>query len=208
MQANDAKSFIELAQHIEQTLKASKVFYSVASTAHPEGTATLLSMELKEVRFLKHGTSGVYMLFEAVFNSANNTVLARRDLPLLGQLGVYDLDLGSSTARDENGNTSRTITCQVARPLLTGGLSDEVEKLCGNKASKASAAAVKAVRATDDYKVEAAVLKGVEAEIAKLQRRQERLQAGLVAKEVAAQQKALPITGKAKGKLPYQVVIA
>lgn len=208
MLPNDAKTFVQLAQHIEQTLKSSQVFYSAASAEHPEGAAALLSLELKEVRFLKHGTSGVYMVFDAVFNSAHGTVMARTDHTLHVQLGVYDLTLGSSSAREENGNTSRTITCQVARPLLSGAMSDEVEKLCGNKASQATDAAVKAVRKSADYKSEAAVLQAVESEIKKLQQRQERHKARLLAMETSALQKVLPVTGKAKGKLPFTVVIA
>lgn len=208
MQAKDAKSFVELAQHIEQTLKAAPAFYSVPSTAHPEGPASLLSLTLKELRFLKHGTSGVYMVFEAVFNSKHNTVQARCDHNLRVQLGVYDVSLGSSSARDENGNTSCTIICQVARPLLTDNLSQDVEKLCGNKAAKAAAAAAKAVRATPDYKAEAAVLQSLDAELKKLQARRDKLQAGLIAKETAAQQKVLPVESKSKGKLPFLVVIA
>lgn len=208
MQQTHPKTFVELAKHIENTLKTRDVFYSVASSTQPEGQATLVSLELREVRFLKYGLSGVYLQFEAVCNSESSTVQARTDHSLFVALGVYDLTLGSSTARDENGNTSRTITCQVGRPLLSGALHEDVERLCGNNACKAAAGAVKSVRASEAYKSEAAELRSIESQIRKLQKRQAQYQGKLTARETAAQQRVLPVTGKVKGKLPFQVVIA
>jgi hypothetical protein len=199
MSQHEPTTFVELAKHIEQVFRHHRVFYCRGTKGQPTRDVNLVSLVLKEIQFKDQGTSGVYVQFDAVFDSAGAAVQAHLDFIVFAHLRVYNLALGPGKVQAATGHTLRTITCEVSRDTLCGPMRADVDIFRKkNAVAKLGAAAVKAEKASDAYKADAAELKRAGKEIRSLLKTQARLQGKLLAREN---------TARAKGTPSFEVVI-